>query len=133
MVRTSTNFGKLGQTPKFKISQEKPETVTGLLSKKGYKWKSSKIFILYITLVVLLLKDKCCSSSFLDKCLIVTAPYMPSHSHLAGDTCIESFHSLSPAFCLNHPQSPTFCLMETKLPRQIYSQEEKRKTGHKSI
>ena len=51
--------------------------------------------------------------------------------HVCTSTRIEIFHPLSPTFCLNHPQSPTFCLMETKLPRQIFSQEEKRKIGHK--
>ena len=46
---------------------------------------------------------------------------------------IGNFHPLSPAFCLYHPQSPAFCLVETKLPRQIFSQEVKRKIGHRSI
>ena len=46
---------------------------------------------------------------------------------------IGNFHPLSPAFCLYHPQSPAFCLMETKLPRQIFSQEVKKKIGHRSI
>ena len=35
------------------------------------------------------------------------------------------FHPHSTAFSLNHPQSPAFCLMETKLPKQIFLQEEK--------
>ena len=58
---------------------------------------------------------------------------MPYHLHLAGNTRIESFQPLSPAFYLNHPQSPAFCLMETKSPRQILSQIEKRKIGRRSI
>ena len=51
---------------------------------------------------------------------------MPSHPHFCTFTRIENFHALSPAIT-------AFCLMETKLPRQIFSQEEKRKIGHRSI
>ena len=63
----------------------------------------------------------------------VTLTYMPSHPHLCTFTSTENFHPLLPAFCSNLPQSPAFCLIETKLPRQIFSQEEKRKIGHRSI
>ena len=52
---------------------------------------------------------------------------MPSHPHFCTFNSIENFHPLSLAFCLNHPQSPAFCLTETKLSRQIFSQEEKNK------
>ena len=59
--------------------------------------------------------------------------YMPSHPHFVTFTHIENFHLLSPALCVNHPQSPVFCLMEEKLPRQIFSQEDKRKIVYRSI
>ena len=65
--------------------------------------------------------------------LTAVDPYMPSHPHFCTFTHIENLHPLSPAFCLNHQQSPVFCLMETKLPRQIFLQKEKRKIGHRSI
>ena len=52
---------------------------------------------------------------------------MPSHPHFCTFNSIVNFHPLSLAFCLNHPQSRAFCLTETKLSRQIFSQEEKNK------
>ena len=55
------------------------------------------------------------------------------HPHLCTFIRIEHFHPLSPAFCLNNPQSPRILFEERKLPGQIFSQEEKRKVGHRSI
>ena len=62
--------------------------------------------------------------------IVTITAYMRSHPHLLGDTRISE---LSSTFSINHPQSPAFCLMETKLPRQIVLQEEKRNICHRFI
>ena len=65
---------------------------------------------------------------------LFTLSYMPSHPHLAGDSRIFVVSPALKIFTRFHTlESPAFCLMETKLRRQIFSQEEKRKIGHRSI
>ena len=51
--------------------------------------------------------------------ITVSSPYMSNHPHLVGDTCISKF---STAFTRILHKS--LFLMKTKLPRQIFLQEE---------
>ena len=56
------------------------------------------------------------------------------HLHICTFTCIENCSPLSLAFCLlNHPQPSIFCLLETILSQWTFSEEEKQKTGCRSI